>query len=264
MSPIIVIRKNVKLWIRGLIATAINGFASGVVLIVADPVAFNLDAGLRKLVATSTVFAIFGLANYLKQHPLPDDEDIVSITSNGRTIGAYLLPLLLVSCLAASVSGCAGTMKPPVITPDDQAQVMDLGVKALAGLEVAGIVMRDGRQLVSDLHRAGTPGITIEVRTAVNSAVIAANEIIQRVITHIDNGVKKVGQLATISDMKGWAREGINAFLDVARELEKQADGRVTTAGRFIRSALEVLGALVGVDVRPPAPAIAAGIEVTR
>lgn len=259
MSPIIVIRKNVKLWIRGLIATAINGFASGVVLIVADPVAFNLDSGLRKLVATSTVFAIFGLANYLKQHPLPDDEDVVSVTSNGRTLLGLMLPLLLVTGLA---SACAGTMKPPVITPDDQAQVMDIGVKALAGLEVAGIVMRDGRQLVSDLQRAGTPGITLEVRTAVNNAVIAANDIIQRVITHIDNGVKRVGRLASISDMKGWAREGINAFLDVARELEKQADGRVTTAGRFIRSALEVLGGLVGLDVRPPA--LADGIEVTR
>lgn len=105
MSPIIVIRKNTKIWIRGIIATIINGFASGVVLIVADPVAFNLDAGLRKLVMTSTVFAIMGLANYLKQHPLPDDEDVVAITGNGRTLGAYLLPLLLVSSLAA---GCAG------------------------------------------------------------------------------------------------------------------------------------------------------------
>ncbi len=243
MSPIVVIRKNVKLWIRGLIATAINGFASGVVLIVADPVAFNLDSGLRKLVATSTVFAIFGLANYLKQHPLPDDEDIVSITSNGRTIGALLLPLLLV---AGAVS-CTGTVKPPVITPNDQAQVQELGIKALAGIEVAGVVMRDGRQLVSDLERAGV--VTRDVRTAVNAAVIKANEIIQRVITHIENGVKKVGQLATISDMKGWAREGINAFLDVAKELEKQSDSRVTLVGTFIRSALQVVGGLVGIEV---------------
>jgi hypothetical protein len=71
---------------RGMIATIINGFASGIVLIVADPVAFNLDSGLRKLVMTSTVFALFGLGNYLKQHPLPDDEDVVSVTSNGREL----------------------------------------------------------------------------------------------------------------------------------------------------------------------------------
>ncbi len=77
MSPF---RKATKLWLRGLIATAINGFASGIVLIVADPTAFNLGDGLKKLVTTSTVFALFGLANYLKQHPLPDDENSVVLT----------------------------------------------------------------------------------------------------------------------------------------------------------------------------------------
>ena len=67
------IQPNTRIWVRGLVATIVNGFASGGVLIIADPVAFNLQDGLHKLVVTSTVFAIFGLLNFLKQHPLPDD-----------------------------------------------------------------------------------------------------------------------------------------------------------------------------------------------
>lgn len=174
-----------------------------------------------------------------------------SIRTPRGNMGAYLLPLLLVSALAAGAVGCGGTFKPPVITPNDQAQVQELAVKALAGIEVAGIVMRDGRQLVSDLERAGV--VARDVRTEVNAAVIRANDdVIQPVITHIQNAVKKTGQLATLTDVKGWAREGINAFLSVARVLEKQADARLVLAGRFIRSALETLGGLVGVDVKPP------------
>lgn len=65
--------KTARKWLRGVVATTINGFASGVVLIVADPATFNLD-NPRKLLLTSAVFALFGLANYLKEHPIPDEE----------------------------------------------------------------------------------------------------------------------------------------------------------------------------------------------
>lgn len=65
---------TVRSWVRGLIATTINGFASGVVLIIADPVDFNLQDGLQKLLTTSLVFALIGLANYLKQQPLPAED----------------------------------------------------------------------------------------------------------------------------------------------------------------------------------------------
>ena len=58
-------------WVKGAIATVINGFASGVVLIVAAPETFNLEAGFGKLWKTSAIFAVFGLANYLKKSPLP-------------------------------------------------------------------------------------------------------------------------------------------------------------------------------------------------
>jgi hypothetical protein len=58
-------------WFKGGVATAINGFASGIVLIVAAPETFNLEGGFSKLWKTSAIFALFGLANYLKASPLP-------------------------------------------------------------------------------------------------------------------------------------------------------------------------------------------------
>lgn len=62
-------------WARGLAAATINGLASGVVLIVVDPLSFNLQAGFTKLATASGLLGLLGLANYLKQSPLPPDDD---------------------------------------------------------------------------------------------------------------------------------------------------------------------------------------------
>jgi len=61
-----------RLWIRGLIAATVNGLASGIVLVIADPVTFNLIDGKQKLLATSGLLGLLGMANYLKQHPVPE------------------------------------------------------------------------------------------------------------------------------------------------------------------------------------------------
>lgn len=63
---------NAKQWFRNIGATVINGFASGVILIIADPADFNFE-NPKRLLMTSAAFAVLGLANFLKQNPLPDD-----------------------------------------------------------------------------------------------------------------------------------------------------------------------------------------------
>ncbi len=79
-----VIPKTTSDWFRGIVATAINGFASGIVLIIASPDQFNLQSGRAKLIATSSVFAIFGVANYLKSNPLPPESSTtVTVTQTG-------------------------------------------------------------------------------------------------------------------------------------------------------------------------------------
>lgn len=68
------IPKTTRDWFRGLVATGINGFASGVVLVIAAPETFNLQGGRGKLEATAAVMAILNLANFLKAQPLPPEQ----------------------------------------------------------------------------------------------------------------------------------------------------------------------------------------------
>lgn len=63
-------RLTIRRWLHGLVSATVNGVASGVVLIIADPTVFNIYEGRAKLVSTSIVFGLFGLANYLRQSPL--------------------------------------------------------------------------------------------------------------------------------------------------------------------------------------------------
>jgi hypothetical protein len=66
--------KSVRMWVKGLLAAVINGFASGVVLIIAEPTTFNIHEGAEKLFWTSVILGLLGAANYLKQNPLPEDD----------------------------------------------------------------------------------------------------------------------------------------------------------------------------------------------
>lgn len=64
-------------WTRGLLGAAINSAASAVTVVVVDPVDFNpLDGGLYKLLSVMGVAALFGAALFLKQHPLPEEDDV--------------------------------------------------------------------------------------------------------------------------------------------------------------------------------------------
>lgn len=83
-----------KNWLKGLIATLVNGFASGVVLVVAAPETFNLDQGWAKLWQTSALLGLLGMANYLKKSPLP-----------GVTASLLVLALLLPSTGCVSAGG---------------------------------------------------------------------------------------------------------------------------------------------------------------
>jgi hypothetical protein len=73
---------NLELWAKGLLAAAIAGAANGVITGFAavgiDPAHFNLQAGLKPTLAIAGVSAvmsgIIGVAAYLKQSPLPADD----------------------------------------------------------------------------------------------------------------------------------------------------------------------------------------------
>jgi hypothetical protein len=65
-----------KLWLRGLLAAAINSAVSGLSVIVADSQTFNLSSGIKPLLSVVGLSAVTGALLYLKQHPLPDQDEL--------------------------------------------------------------------------------------------------------------------------------------------------------------------------------------------
>lgn len=66
--------RNFELWLKGLLAAAIGGAASGVTAVIVAPETFNLYAGKAKLSAMVISSALFNTAMYLKQSPVPADD----------------------------------------------------------------------------------------------------------------------------------------------------------------------------------------------
>lgn len=218
--------------ILALIANRVTGTLPGQtgVLIIDAIINGALASGLRAIVTNiAAALGDSGTANQKRR----DD----AASSIGRRSLAWLLPLVLAGSMVALPACTGGGLKPPVITPEDQTQVRAVVTKALAGIEVAGVIVRDGRQLVSDLATARI--VSIEIRSAVNAAVIQANDVVQRVITELAGATR----LVTVEQL---TQQAYDALVSLAELLERQADARIQTAGRFLRTAAGALPALIG------------------
>lgn len=71
-------RHAIRKWGRGLLGAAINSAASAVTVVIVDPQDFSpMNGGIWKLLSVMGVAAIFGASLYLKNHPLPEEEEEV-------------------------------------------------------------------------------------------------------------------------------------------------------------------------------------------
>jgi hypothetical protein len=66
-----------QVWLKGLAGAVIGGAANSIVLMIVDPLTFNLAEGLPKLETVAIVSAIISAAMYLKQSPLPNGGSVV-------------------------------------------------------------------------------------------------------------------------------------------------------------------------------------------
>lgn len=64
---------NIAIWVKGLIAAIIGGVSNTIVLMIADPLNFNLGEGIDKLITVAATSAIVAAAMYLKQSPIPTE-----------------------------------------------------------------------------------------------------------------------------------------------------------------------------------------------
>jgi hypothetical protein len=70
------IRKNWKLWFKGLAVAAISGASNAGALMMIDPQTFNLNDGLPKLLKMSLALAISHTYLYLRKSPIPWAEEV--------------------------------------------------------------------------------------------------------------------------------------------------------------------------------------------
>ena len=62
---------NWSAWFYGLISAILNSVGGAIVLVLVDPMTFNLQTGLPKLGQVCALFAIIAFGNYIKNTPPP-------------------------------------------------------------------------------------------------------------------------------------------------------------------------------------------------
>lgn len=96
---------KLKHWVHGLVAATIGGTVNAIVLIVADPITFNLSAGLNKLLSVALVSGVFNACLYLKQSPLPPEDENMTIATKSPSITDTLM--IFAICGSLLLSSCA-------------------------------------------------------------------------------------------------------------------------------------------------------------
>lgn len=71
-------------WLKGLFAAFIGGAANAFTATAIDPVAFNFGAEWRKTVTMALMSGVLMAAAYLKQSPLPDAGDALTVKDSWK------------------------------------------------------------------------------------------------------------------------------------------------------------------------------------
>lgn len=75
-------RYKTRVWLHGLMAATISGASNSVLVVLVDPLTFNLfQGGAGKLGIVMAGTAILAFFTYLKSHPLPDPDKDMDYTA---------------------------------------------------------------------------------------------------------------------------------------------------------------------------------------
>jgi hypothetical protein len=163
---------STRSWVRNILATVINGFASGIVLVVVDPATFNLD-NPKKLLMTSCVFALFGLANFLKQHPLPEESVTVETTVTHKG-GPGPLAIIFLAVALTFTPACAsnGIHSAPITANPTAAQVEQTRKDVIRAIEATTSALK-------------IANIAVASADAINKAnpAILSNDVLRTIAT---------------------------------------------------------------------------------
>jgi hypothetical protein len=199
-----------RVWLHGLVAAVINGLSSGAVVVLVDPIKFNLfQGGARELGIVCSAFAALGFFTYLKTHPLPDpdkDTDYTKVTEaavakiqstgdGGTGDGAMprALGVLMAIGLTIGAGSCTGSV-PPVKTVPAAVVVADESLNALAVhsldiVELATEVLGDASRI--ELAARQELNFSPSVQAPIDRGFLAVTRGLRALTKDIDDGVIK-------------------------------------------------------------------------
>ena len=140
---------KIKHWLKGLLSAVIGGVANSFCAMQIAPETFNLDAQLNNVIKMLIFSGVTHAAFYLKQSPLPGDEE-----SSGPSLKLIFFPLMAI--LSLGVTSC--------VTTNQDGQVVEADTAELKAKAAAEWVAN-----ASGLLQAG-------VATAVQIGVYSANQ----------------------------------------------------------------------------------------
>lgn len=118
-------------WLKGLLSAIIGGAANSITVMVVEPTSFNLQEGLSKLLSVAAVSAIVAAAMYLKQSPLPVEEEPPSIIGNSGMSKLDTMAALSILVILAFVLVGYGCIKPVMKQDTAERIAVSLSAKAL-------------------------------------------------------------------------------------------------------------------------------------
>jgi len=180
--------QNTRAWLRGLIASAINAASSAVILIIADPSTFNFQSP-TKLLLTTAAFTALAVANYLKQHPLPEEtvEVKTTITHTGGPTNAALA-LIVAGSLVLGAPACASKYGGAVSTNPTVSQIdatRELAIKIASGVEIGANIGVQALRVADSLEKGKviSPAVLARIATAASAFGKVADGTLKRLET---------------------------------------------------------------------------------
>jgi hypothetical protein len=170
-----------RVWLYGLLAATLNGVANSVVLVMVDPMKFNLfQGGARELGIAAAASAVFAFFTYLKTHPLPDPEKDVDYAAvsqqavarlqSGTGDGTRMLGALLVLLLGLGAVGCGGPgpVQLPQPSPETANHVRVRTYQAVVAAETVITYANEGGKVLRALP------VDVSVKNAYDCALAKA------------------------------------------------------------------------------------------
>jgi len=222
---------HLRLWLSGLISAFLSGVSGVLAVNFIDPSNFNLD-NPDKLIKAAVAFGIVGVVNFLKDKPLPDEED---------TVHSHKVPMIVLALALTGLTACVPKTPPapvvPVPTPEQVQLTRQKAVELADAVKALGDTVDKAQVATSAAYRNGL--ISKQARDVVYQAILNLDPASKTFIEAASNVTSDPSLQATTRQFLGVADR-------LVTRLEESTDNAVRAAGAALRMALNLLYVYTG------------------